>query len=159
MFDGGQELPLPDNPALTEIYGEFARIEQAERETASSISLLEVITSFAMDEFGLSRRTAAIGMTAGIFLLGVPASLSLGIWGDVLFFGMNFFDLLDYMTSKLLMPLGELLLALFVGWKVWPLVVSELSKNQPTSGMLAAMRRFCQFMAPALIGWIMVASF
>jgi membrane protein len=37
---GGQELPLPDNPALTEIYGEFARIEQAERETASSISLL-----------------------------------------------------------------------------------------------------------------------
>jgi membrane protein len=37
---GGQELPLSENPALAEIYGEFARIEQAERETASSISLL-----------------------------------------------------------------------------------------------------------------------
>lgn len=37
---GGQELPLSENPALTEIYGEFARIEKAERETASSISLL-----------------------------------------------------------------------------------------------------------------------
>ena len=37
---GGQELPLSENPALAEIYGEFARIEKAERETASSISLL-----------------------------------------------------------------------------------------------------------------------
>jgi membrane protein len=37
---GGQELPLSENPALAEIYGEFARIEQAERETAASISLL-----------------------------------------------------------------------------------------------------------------------
>lgn len=36
----GQELPLPADPALAEIYGEFARIEQAERETASAISLL-----------------------------------------------------------------------------------------------------------------------
>ncbi len=37
---GGQELPLSENPALAEIYGEFARIEQAERETATTISLL-----------------------------------------------------------------------------------------------------------------------
>jgi membrane protein len=37
---GGQELPLSENPALTEIYGEFARIEQAERKTASAITLL-----------------------------------------------------------------------------------------------------------------------
>ena len=36
----GQELPLRDEPALTEIYGEFARIEKAEREAASAISLL-----------------------------------------------------------------------------------------------------------------------
>jgi membrane protein len=37
---GGQELPLSENPALTDIYGEFARIEQAERKTASAITLL-----------------------------------------------------------------------------------------------------------------------
>jgi len=37
---GGQELPMSENPALSEIYGEFARIEQAERETAASITLL-----------------------------------------------------------------------------------------------------------------------
>jgi membrane protein len=36
----GQELPLNEEPALAEIYGEFARIEQAERNAASGISLL-----------------------------------------------------------------------------------------------------------------------
>jgi len=37
---GGQELPLREQPALAEIYGEFTRIERAEREAASSVSLL-----------------------------------------------------------------------------------------------------------------------
>ena len=36
----GQELPMREEPALAEIYGEFSRIEKAEREAASSISLL-----------------------------------------------------------------------------------------------------------------------
>jgi len=38
----GQELPLREEPALTGIYGEFARIEKAERETAATISLLDL---------------------------------------------------------------------------------------------------------------------
>jgi membrane protein len=37
---GGQELPMPDQPELAEMYGEFARIERAEREAASKITLL-----------------------------------------------------------------------------------------------------------------------
>jgi membrane protein len=37
---GGQELPLGDLPELKEIYGEFARIEQAEHDAASGITLL-----------------------------------------------------------------------------------------------------------------------
>jgi membrane protein len=39
----GQELPLRDEPALAEIYGEFARIEKAEREAASHISMLTLV--------------------------------------------------------------------------------------------------------------------
>ncbi|MEI7806902.1 MAG: YhjD/YihY/BrkB family envelope integrity protein [Verrucomicrobiota bacterium] len=39
----GQELPLRDEPALAGIYGEFARIEKAEREAASSISMLALV--------------------------------------------------------------------------------------------------------------------
>ena len=39
----GQELPLREEPALAEIYGEFARIEKAEREAASAISMLALV--------------------------------------------------------------------------------------------------------------------
>lgn len=124
----------------------------------SSVSLLEVVTSFAIDELRLSRRTAAILMAAGTFLLGIPASLSLGVWGDYQLFGMNFFDLLDFVTSKLLMPAGELLLALFVGWKAWPVVRAELSSGRSPRAM-QCMRGFCMALAPLLIGCIMVASF
>ncbi|UTH72827.1 sodium-dependent transporter [Chromobacterium sp. IIBBL 290-4] len=124
----------------------------------SSVSLLEVITSFAIDELGLSRRSAACGMALATFLLGIPASLSLGVWGDYQLFGMNFFDLLDFVTSKLLMPLGELLLALFVGWKAWPVVRAELSASCPPRAM-TAMRGFCMALAPALIGWILIGGF
>ncbi|QEL54698.1 sodium-dependent transporter [Chromobacterium paludis] len=124
----------------------------------SSVSLLEVVTSFAIDELGLSRRTAACGMAAATFLLGIPASLSLGVWGDFQLFGMNFFDLLDFVTSKLLMPLGELLLALFVGWKAWPAVRDELAAVCPPRAM-TALRGFCMALAPALIGWILVGGF
>ncbi|KMN34222.1 MULTISPECIES: sodium-dependent transporter [Chromobacterium] len=123
----------------------------------SSVSLLEVVTSFAIDEFGLKRGQAAWVMTLGIFLLGIPASLSLGVWSEYQLFGMGFFDLLDYLTSKLLMPLGELLLALFVGWKAWPVVRRELA-GDGAGRRMRLMRGFCMAMAPALIGWIMVAS-
>ncbi|VEB41932.1 Na+-dependent transporters of the SNF family [Chromobacterium violaceum] len=124
----------------------------------SSVSLLEVVASFAIDELRLSRRAAAILMAAGTFLLGIPASLSLGVWGDYQLFGMNFFDLLDFVTSKLLMPAGELLLALFVGWKAWPVVRAELSSGRSPRAM-QCMRGFCMALAPLLIGCIMVASF
>jgi len=44
----GQELPLREEPALAEIYGEFTRIEKAEREAASSISLLALANRVPM---------------------------------------------------------------------------------------------------------------
>lgn len=43
----GQELPVCESPDLTEIYGEFARIEQAERNAAASVSLLALASHVA----------------------------------------------------------------------------------------------------------------
>jgi len=39
----GQELPLRDGPVRTEVYGEFARIEEAERQAASVVTLLALV--------------------------------------------------------------------------------------------------------------------
>ena len=46
---------------------------------------------------------------------GTLSSLSLGIWKTT-FFGLGFFDLLDFVTAKLMLPLGGILVSLFVGW-------------------------------------------
>ena len=56
----GQELPLREEPALAEIYGEFARIEKAEREAASSISLLALARRVPMPTISTEAKTVQI---------------------------------------------------------------------------------------------------
>ena len=122
----------------------------------SSVSLLEVVVSAVMDEFKLPRRRAALLVSAGVFLLGIPASLSLGIWSEYTVFGKGVFDLLDYVTSNVLMPVGEVLLAIFVGWRVWPVVQGQLAAGGQPPLWLRAMRGFCRYVAPVLILGILV---
>jgi hypothetical protein len=56
----GQELPLREEPALAEIYGEFARIEKAEREAASSISLLALASRVPLPTILTEAKTVQI---------------------------------------------------------------------------------------------------
>ncbi|MBQ9410933.1 MAG: sodium-dependent transporter [Bacteroidales bacterium] len=73
----------------------------------SSISLLEVGVAYLVEEKGVSRTKATIGLAAAVWAVGVVCSLSGG-----------FFDFLDHLCSDWLMPFGGLLFALFVGWKM-----------------------------------------
>ena len=82
----------------------------------SSISMHEICTAFISEHFNKSRRRAAAIVTLVCLVLGSFCSLSFGPWQDVTFFGRGFFDLFDYTVTKFLMPLGGLLITLFVGW-------------------------------------------
>ena len=82
----------------------------------STISLLEVIVAYLVEEFNFKRHKVIVYVSLGILFLGVLSSLSLGTWSDVTIFGMGFFNLFDNATSKVLMPLGGLLISVFVGW-------------------------------------------
>ena len=81
----------------------------------STISLHEVVTAFLNEKFGLKRNRAAILVTSFCMVTGVLSSLSLGVW-DAKLFGLGFFDLLDFVTAKLMLPLSGFLVSLFVGW-------------------------------------------
>lgn len=81
----------------------------------STISLHEVVTAYLNEKFSISRGRAAVWVTGFCVVTGVLSSLSLGPWGDK-FFGLSFFDLLDFVTAKLMLPLSGLLVSLFVGW-------------------------------------------
>lgn len=73
----------------------------------SSISLLEVGVAYLVEEKGMGRTKATIGLGALVWAIGVACSLSGGV-----------FDFLDHLCSDWLMPFGGLLFAMFVGWKM-----------------------------------------
>lgn len=90
----------------------------------STISLLEVVVAYAVDEVGLSRRLAAVSTTGIIFLFGVPSALSNGAvkWiSEITIFTkgdkpLNWLDSFDYLATNWMLPAGGMLIAVFVGW-------------------------------------------
>ncbi len=67
---------------------------------------------------------------AAVAVLGVPAALSQGIAANTKVFGMNAFDLFDFISSNVLLPLGGILICLFVGWVYgWDAMRRQLSNN------------------------------
>ncbi len=87
----------------------------------SAISILEPIVTWMVDDLNFRRHTAATLAGAAVFLVGIPACLSadaggkLGEW-MIPFLGgpVRFFDLLDYLSSKFMLPIGSLILCLFL---------------------------------------------
>ncbi len=85
----------------------------------SAISLLEVVVSYLIDNFKMDRKKTTIMMSVILFIIGIPCSLANGpIMGDFLIFGYNFFDFMSFLAESVLMPLGGLLMCIFIGY-VW----------------------------------------
>lgn len=84
----------------------------------SSISLLEVVVAYVIEEFGFTRRNAVISSIAVVLFLGTFCSLSQGVLANVKILSNNIFDLFDKTSANILMPLGALLIVLFAGWRM-----------------------------------------
>lgn len=84
----------------------------------SSIFLQEVSTAFMIENWHMSRAKSATIITVLAFAIGSVAALSFGPLSHITLFDMNIFDLLDYTTSKLILPLTGLGGALFIGWRL-----------------------------------------
>jgi len=88
----------------------------------SSISMLEVPTSYLIDERGWTRKRATLSATGIVALLVIPAALTgaTELFGNDLqqMFGKNWFDLVFDSVSNLMMPIGGLGFAIFCGWRL-----------------------------------------
>ncbi len=82
----------------------------------SAISLLEPIVEWLEEKTPLSRLQSALVAGAATWLLGIATVLSFNDWAAFMPFGMTIFDLLDYVTSKFMLPLTGLATIIFVGW-------------------------------------------
>ncbi len=82
----------------------------------STISLLEVIVLWEIEELKWSRRKAAILSSLGIFLIGIGSTLSFGPLQDFKIFDLTIFAFCDELTAVYLLPIGALLFTIFIGW-------------------------------------------
>jgi NSS family neurotransmitter:Na+ symporter len=102
-------------PFLSYIFSLMFYVLLALAALTSTISMHEVVTAYLNERFGWSRSRAAVCVTLFCAVTGILSSLSLGVWKTT-FFGLGLFDLFDFVTAKLMLPLGGLLISLFVGW-------------------------------------------
>jgi NSS family neurotransmitter:Na+ symporter len=85
----------------------------------SAISLLEPAVAWMVENLGMSRLYASVLAGLATWLAGLLTVFSFNIWsGFTPLFGKTLFDLLDYLTANIMLPLGGLLIAVFAAWKM-----------------------------------------
>lgn len=125
------------------------------------VSLLEVPVAWLVEKGHLSRRRAAVLTGATMFALGVLATLSQSpVLAGVKPFGKSFFDLFDFASSNVLLPLGGLAIAAVGGWMVSrPAFMGELDRGYPAVPWHSrALFALVRWVAPVLILLILLSS-
>lgn len=123
----------------------------------SSISILQMSVQYLMDEWKLARAAAVFATFSTLAVLGTLSALSFGPLADVTFFGKTFFELFDYVTSNIGMPIGVLGIGIVVGWLAWPMTVRQLTLVRPMSApALMIFRIMAAIVAPVLIIIVML---
>ena len=84
----------------------------------STISLLEVVVAYISEELHLSRKWSTVVACLGTLLIGSFASLSLMEDTPFIVGGKTVFDALDFITANVMLPLGGILIVIFVGWRL-----------------------------------------
>ena len=145
-------------PLLAYIFSVMFYILLAVAALTSTISMHEVVTAYLHEEFHLSRKRAASFVTGGCIFLGTLCSLSLGVGKGYTLFGLNLFDLFDFVTAKIMLPLGGLCISIFTGWYLNKKIVwEEVSNNGTLKVMFYKLLIFIlKFIAPIAISLIFI---
>ncbi len=96
----------------------------------STIAQLEVVTSYFIEEWSMSRFKAASISALIVGVMATAAALSLSVWSGYRLFDMRIFDIFDQFTANLLIPLGGFFTTIYVGWKMdQQLLLNQLTNN------------------------------
>lgn len=122
----------------------------------STISLHEVATAYISEEYRTSRRKAAWITSIGVAIVGTLCSLSFGVLKECTIGGLTIFDSLDYLTAKIMMPIGGMMICVFVGCRIEKKILKEELTNHGTITFyfFNTYAFFIKYIAPAAIGII-----
>ena len=126
----------------------------------STISLLEVLVAYLSEEMHLKRTWATVIACAGTMVLGVFASLSLMSETPFAVAGHTVFDMMDFLSSNILLPIGGVLIVIFVGWRLGKQKFFEEVTNE--GALKAPLKRIIffiiRYLAPVAIAIVFISG-
>ncbi|MDR3286375.1 MAG: sodium-dependent transporter [Prevotellaceae bacterium] len=122
----------------------------------SIISIHEVVTVYFHEQYKMSRRKAATIVSLCGFAVGVVCSLSFGVLSDFSILGFTVFELLDFVTANLMLPLGGMFICIFTGWVIDKKILkAELTNNGTVKfGLFSAFVFLLKYIAPVIIAMV-----
>jgi len=125
--------------------------------TTAMLSLVEVPVAYWSEERGMSRKKAAVMNAVIIAGVGILATLSVdksSLLSGITIFDKGFFDLFDYVSSNILLPVGGLLISLLIGYGIKREDLQYELSNQgklQVDGMMNVFYFIVRYVTPALL--------
>lgn len=144
---------------LTELWSSLFFILLAIAALTSTVSILEVTVKCLQDRMKMSRRAAVLWVNVPLFLLSGICALSMGELSHLTLFGMNMFDLLDFVTAELLLPIAAIGVYIFVGWIAPRSLLERQLTNDGTlrSRIIGVCLFIIRYIAPVLILLVLIS--
>ena len=125
---------------------------------SSSISLIEPGVAWLIESLKIKRKTATILLGFSAWFLGLFSALSFNLISEFTIFGRNFFDATDFLTSQIMLPLGGIFIAIFVGWVMKKDDVLE-GLGFKEDSLFKAWYFSVRYIAPTLVGLVFLNFF
>ena len=131
----------------------------------SVIAILEPVVVYTMEKTGLRRATSTLSVGFLIWLLGIATVFSFNIWEDFhplgftgYFAGMTVFQVIEFLSINVMLPVGGLFIAVFVGWKMT--AASTREELMLTDGFVfRTWRALLRYLIPPVVFIVMITSF
>tara|TARA_B110000014_G_scaffold260561_1_gene250538 strand:+ start:556 stop:1929 length:1374 start_codon:yes stop_codon:yes gene_type:complete len=125
---------------------------------SSSISLIEPGVAWLIESLKVKRITATILLGFTAWFLGIFSALSFNLISEFTIFGRNFFDATDFLTSQIMLPLGGIFIAIFVGWVMKKEHILE-GLGFKEGFLFKAWYLSVRYIAPTLVGLVFLNFF
>lgn len=119
----------------------------------SSISLIEPAVAWLVENKDFSREKACVWTGLATWLLGLGTVFSFNVWSNIKFFDRSIFQLLDYLTANLMLPIGGFCIAIFAGW-IMKQQHSEQELNMPTVESYQVWKVLISYVAPSAVFFV-----
>lgn len=125
----------------------------------SGIGYIESIVCTISEVFDINRKKTVWIVLTIIFLLSIPCILANGPLSEVNIFGKNFFDLADYISGNILMPLGALMISIYTAYK-WKFenYMDEVNTGSKKVRVYKWMKPIVVYLIPISVFIIMIAG-